>query len=98
MSESIFSTPSSAMLTWQFPGGTVDSYIVQYVLVQDSVGFGSNNATKKSVNALMTSVVIDSLLSGATYRFRVPLAVINNHGMSLFSECGILQTLGESSI
>ena len=65
-------------------------------MAQDSVGFGSSNATKKSVNGSMTSIVIDRLLPGATYKFRV--AVVNNHGMSLFSECGIFQTLGESSL
>ena len=84
------------MLTWQFPGGTVNSYIVQYVMAQDSVGFGSSDAMKKSVNGSMTSIVIDRLLPGATYKFRV--AVVNNRGMSLFSECGIFLTLGESSL
>ena len=74
----------------------MDSYIVQYVLVQDSVGFGSSNATKRSVNGSMTSVVIDRLLSGAIYKFRV--AVVNNRGMSLFSECSIFQTVGESTL
>ena len=76
----------------------MDSYIVQYVLVQDSVGFGSSNATKKSINGSMTSIVtvIDHLLSGAIYKFRV--AVVNNRGMSLFSECSIFQTLGESTL
>ena len=71
----------------------MDYYILQYVLALDSAGFNSSNATKKAVNGSKTSAVIDNLLPGATYKFRV--AVMNNHGMSQFSECGVFQTLGE---
>ena len=93
MSDNVYSTNSSALLIWQYPGGTVDYYIIQYVLAWDSAGFNSSNATKQTVNGSQTSTVIDSLLPEATYKFRV--AVMNNHGMSPFSECGIFQTLGE---
>ena len=38
MSDSTHSTESSAILTWQFPGGVVDYYVIGYVLAQDSEG------------------------------------------------------------
>ena len=94
MSDNIFSTNSSAVLSWEFPGGSVDYYVIEYVLAQNSEGFASSNATRKTVNESQTSAVIRNLLPGATYKFRV--AVMNNHGASQFSECGVFQTLGES--
>ena len=69
-------------------------YVIEYVLAQDSEGFASSNATRKTVNESQTSAVIRNLLPGAIYKFRV--AVMNNHGASRFSECGVFQTLGES--
>ena len=93
MSDSIFSTESSAVLTWQFPGGSVDYYVIEYVLAQDSGGFASGNATIKTSNGSQTSVTIGNLSSGAIYKFRV--AVVNSRGTSQFSECGVFQTLGK---
>ena len=72
----------------------MDYYVIEYVLAQDSEGFASSNATRKTVNESQMSAVIRNLLPGATYKFRV--AMMNNHGASQFSECGIFQTLGES--
>ena len=95
MSDSIFFTESSAMLTWQFPGGSVDYYIIEYVLVRDSGGFASSNVTIETANGSQTSVTIRNLLSGAIYKFRV--AVVNSRGTSKFSECGVFQTSGKSS-
>ena len=98
MSDSTFSTESSAMLTWQFPGGTVNYYVMEYVLAQDSKGFSLSNVTTKTANGSQTSVTIGNLLPRAIYKFRV--AVVNSRGMSQFSECGVFQTfnLGKSSI
>ena len=95
-SDSTFSTESSAVLTWQFPGGSVNHYVIEYVLAQDSEGFASSNATIKTANESQTSTVIRNLLPGAIYKFRV--AVMNNLGTSQFSECGVFQTvaMGES--
>ena len=72
----------------------MDYYVIEYVLAQNSEGFASSNATRKTVNESQTSAVIRNLLPGATYKFRV--AVMNNHGALQFSECGVFQTLGES--
>ena len=95
LSDSTFSTESSAVLMWQFPGGSVSHYVIEYVLARDSEGFASNNVTtKRTVNESQTSTVIRNLLPGAIYKFRV--AVMNNNGASQFSECGVFQTLGES--
>ena len=93
MSDSTLSTESSAMLTWQFPGGVVDYYVIGYVLAQDSEGFASSNATIMTVNGTQTSAIVGNLSPGATYKFR--MAVVNSHGTSPFSECGIFQTLGK---
>ena len=79
MSDIIFSTESAAMPTWQFPGGSVDYYIIEYVLAQDSGGFASSNVTIKTANGSQTSVTIRNLSSGAIYKF---------------SECDIFQTSG----
>ena len=50
------STESSAVLMWQFPGGSVSHYVIEYVLAQDSEGFASSNVTtKRTVNESQTS-------------------------------------------
>ena len=69
-------------------------YVIEYVLAQDSDGFASSNVTIKTVNESQTSTVVTNLFPGAIYKFRV--AVMNKNGVSQFSECGVLQTLGES--
>ena len=94
MSDSTFSTKFSAMLTWQYPGGNVDYYVIEYVLAQDSEGFASRYATINTVNGSQLSVAVGNLVSGAIYKFRV--AVVNSRGTSPFSECGVFQTLGKS--
>lgn len=91
ISDSTFSTESSAILTWQFPGGTVDYFMIKYVLTQDSEGFASSNAIIRNVNGSQTSAIIGNLSSGAIYKFHI--AVVNSHGTSKFSECGVFQTL-----
>ena len=81
----------SVELMWEFPGGTVDNYIVQYVLALD--GFASDNVRSIFVIGSETSVVIGNLLPGSSYKFRV--AVMNNHGISAFSQPNTFTTLRE---
>ena len=85
------STNSSAILRWQFPGGTVDVYLVQYILARDSRRFDSPDVINITVNGSETSVQVDDLLPGANYDFRV--AVMNNRGTSSFSQVGTFATL-----
>ena len=46
------------------------------------------------MNPRHLATVITNLFPGAIYKFRV--AVMNKNGVSLFSECGVFQTLGQS--
>jgi hypothetical protein len=89
------STNSSAVINWVNPGGTVDYYVVQYVLAQDQMGFASDNVVTVLVNPDETSVTVgdENLLPGATYSFRV--AIYNSRGQSEFSPQGRFQTLGK---
>ena len=66
---------------WKFPGGTVEAYVMQFVLAV--YGFDSNNVKNVTVGGSETSVVISNLLPVATYKVRV--AVINSRGISIFS-------------
>ena len=81
------------MLRWENPGGTVDLYIVQYVLSRDRDGFQSTNVVTVVVNGSDTTVMVDNLIPAASYDFRV--AVNNSRGMSAFSVQGRFQTLGK---
>ena len=83
---------SSVVLMWEFPGGTVDNYIVQYVLALD--GFGSDNVRSIFVVGTEMSVVIVNLLPGSIYEFRV--ATANDRGISAFSQLNTFTTLRES--
>jgi hypothetical protein len=89
------STNSSAVINWENPGGTVNFYVVQYVLALDQMGFASDNVVTILVNPDETSVTVgdENLLPGATYRFRV--AVNNSRGLSAFSPQGTFQILGK---
>jgi hypothetical protein len=89
------STNSSAVINWVNPGGTVDFYIVQYVLAQDLMGFASENVVTIQVNPAETSVTVgdENLLPGATYSFRV--ATNNSRGLSAFSPQGTFQLLSK---
>ena len=82
----------SVVLMWEFPGGTVDNYIVQYVLALD--GFGSDSIRSIFVVGAETSVVIGNLLPGSNYEFRV--ATVNDRGISAFSQLNTFTTLCES--
>ena len=77
---------------WEFPGGIVDNYIVQYVLALD--GFASDNVRSIFVVGTEMSVVIDNLLPGSIYEFRV--ATANDRGISAFSQLSTFTTLRES--
>ena len=66
-------------------------YFVQYVLERD--GFASGLVFSKTVNGNETSLLVENLLPGAIYLFRV--AVINNLGVSAFSTQGTIMTLRE---
>ena len=83
------------MISWVNPGGTVDYYVIQYVLVRDPMGFESNNVVTVLVGPNDTSVTVgdDNLLPGANYSFRI--AVDNSRGLSAFSPLGRFETLGK---
>ena len=82
----------SVVLMWEFPGGTVDNYIVQYVLALD--GFASDSIRSILVIGTETSVVIGNLLPRSIYEFRV--AAVNNRGISAFSRLTTFTTLRKS--
>ena len=86
-------TNHTAVVMWEFPGGTVDTYLIQYVLSRIGflVGVTSGSVRNATVNGNETSAVIGDLLPGSTYVFRV--ASINGLGMSGFSPQGSFQTL-----
>ena len=100
--QTIFDTPlpvdgrttnRSAVFSWVNPGGTVDVYLVQYVLAVE--GFNQGTVTNLTVGGNDTSVEVTGLLPGSSYDFRV--AVINSQGMSAFSVAGMVTTNRESS-
>jgi hypothetical protein len=97
LSDGAQSTNSSAVINWVNPGGTVNYYVVQYVLARDPMGFASDNVV--TVHVLVspdeTSVTVgdENLLPGATYSFHV--AVNNSRGLSAFSPQGRFQILGK---
>jgi hypothetical protein len=95
LSDGAQSTNSSAVINWVNPRGTIDYYVVQYVLAQDQMGFESNNVVTVLVSPAETSVTVgdENLLPGATYRFHV--AVNNSRGLSAFSPQGTFQILGK---
>lgn len=71
-----------ATAMWVYPGGTVDTYIVQYSLAD--FGFSSQNTETLSVNGTETSVFIPiEDLPGSEYILRV--AAENENGRSVFS-------------
>lgn len=74
-------TSNSVLVMWKFPGGTVEAYVVQFVLAV--YHFDNNNAKNVTVGGSKTSVVIGNLLPVATYKVRI--AVMNSHGTSMFS-------------
>ena len=94
-SDATRSTNGSAVINWVNPEGTVDFYVVQYVLARDPMGFESNNVVTILVGPNDTSVTVgdDNLLPGANYSFRI--AVDNSRGLSAFSPLGRFETLGK---
>ena len=75
-------------MIWTFPGGTVDLYIVQYVLAMH--GLDSSDVTNITVSGIETSVAIGNLLPLATYEFRI--AVMNGMGISSFNDLNSFTT------
>lgn len=84
-------------MSWVFPGGTVDTYLVQYVPLGGSSSFDSPNVMSKTVPGTQTSVTIDGLQPSTWYTLRV--AVQNGNGLSDFSPETrfITRSLGELS-
>ena len=76
-------TPEVTTVSWTHPGGTVDSFLVQYV--ERPFYFTSPSADLQSltVSGADTSVQISNLPEGARYRVRV--ATRNQNGLSAFS-------------
>ena len=95
LSDAAQSTNGSAVISWINPGGTVDYYVVQYVLARDPMGFDSNSVVTVLVSPNDTLVTVgdENLLPGATYSFRV--AVNNSRGLSAFSPLGRFETLSK---
>lgn len=74
---------TSATVSWQFPGGTVDSYLVQYVLSVQGFNSALSDIFSVTVPGTSTSVRIEGLQTRSQYDARV--AVQNENGTSTFS-------------
>ena len=72
---------TTATVSWEFPGGSVSDYIVEYVL--SSEGFTSPSVINTSTDGTQPSVCIDNLQPHSSYLLRV--AVQNSSGRSEFS-------------
>ena len=70
---------TTATVSWEFPGGSVSDYIVEYVLSSEYLGFTSPSV----INTPQPSVCIDNLQPHSSYLLRV--AVQNSEGRSRFS-------------
>ena len=79
---------TTATVSWVFPGGTVNVYIVQYVL--SSEGFTSLSVRNTTSDGTQRSVRIDNLQPFSSYSLRV--AVQNNDGTSGFSPVASFST------
>ena len=82
---------TTATVSWEFPGGSVSDYIVQYAKE------GSTSPSVANTDGTQTSVRIDGLQPHSSYLFKV--AVRNNSGTSGFSTEAHFSTLeGECEI
>lgn len=81
-------TDTTAQITWEHPGGNVDSYIVQYEQTGRS---HANNIT----GVMETSVLITGLQASTWYDVQV--ATQNENGVSSFSPSGTFITSGTST-
>ncbi len=86
-------TSSSVFISWEFPGGTVDYYRIQYAL--ERLGFDSPNVSEFRVKGNKQSVHINNLMPQTNYVIRVRTE--NENGESEWSPEAHFKTPGKNS-
>ena len=89
-------TDTTASVSWVSPGGNIDSYIIQYVLFGDVLGFDSPDANNVTASGTRTSIFIRNLEQPSTYLLRI--AVENELGLSAFSPVVEFSTQTQSEL
>lgn len=90
-------TDSMAVVTWEHPGGTVDAFVLQYMLHGGSFNTPmASNVRSFSVDGSQTSVGVVNLQPRTRYQFRV--AVQNGNGISAFSPVVVITTNPSPSV